>query len=194
MTTSAVVSMHGADWLALFVHYLFLSLVSIGGAITTAPEMHRYLVTEQHWLTDAQFTASVAIAQAAPGPNVLFVALLGWNIGMNAGGMAMAFLGVLITMAGILLPSTTLTYLAAGWAHRNRTLPAVRAFKQGMAPIVVGLILATGWILASGHDDPEGWPLWMTTTLTALIIWRTRRIHILWLLATGALAGWFGVI
>ena len=63
-----------AGLLGLFTHFLVLSLLAVGGAITTAPDMHRYLVTEQHWLSDAQFTSSIAIAQAAPGPNVLFVA------------------------------------------------------------------------------------------------------------------------
>ena len=65
------------DWLGLLVQFLVLSMLSIGGAITTAPDMHRYLVVEHGWLDDAQFTSSVAIAQAAPGPNILFVAVLG---------------------------------------------------------------------------------------------------------------------
>jgi len=75
-----------SDWLALLSHFMSLSLLAIGGAITTAPDMHRYLVDERHWLSDGQFTSSIALAQAAPGPNVLFVALMGWNVGMNAGG------------------------------------------------------------------------------------------------------------
>lgn len=81
-----IAAFSGADWLALLVHFLSLSLLAIGGAITTAPEMHSYLVNEKSWLTDSQFTSSIALAQAAPGPNVLFIALLGWNVGMNAGG------------------------------------------------------------------------------------------------------------
>jgi chromate transporter len=101
------------DWLSLFAHYLILSLLSVGGAIATAPDMHRFLVDEHNWLTDAQFNSSIAIAQSAPGPNVLFVALMGWNVGLNAGGIPFAFLGVLVTMAGILIPSTTITYMAA---------------------------------------------------------------------------------
>ena len=64
------------DLPALFVHFLLLSLLAVGGAITTAPDMHRYLVTEHGWISDAQFTTSVALAQAAPGPNLLFVAVL----------------------------------------------------------------------------------------------------------------------
>ena len=88
------------DLLGLFAHFLVLSLLAVGGAITTVPDMHRYIVVQQHWLTDAQFTASIALAQAAPGPNVLFVAVLGWNV---AGAW-----GALATMAGNLLPSTVL--------------------------------------------------------------------------------------
>ena len=74
---------------------------------------------------------------------MLFVALMGWNVGMYAGGMAMGLLGVLLSLSGILIPSTGLTYSAAQWGHRNRELRAIRAFKQGMVPIVVALLIAT---------------------------------------------------
>ena len=156
--------------------------------------MHRFLVEQQGWLSDSQFNASIAIAQAAPGPNVLFVALMGWHVGLNAGGMWTAVLGVTVSMLGIILPSSTLTYLASRWSHANRELRAVRAFKQGMAPIVIALLIGTGWILASAHGDPaRDWPLWLTTLVSALIVWRTR-LHLLWLLAAGALLGWFGIL
>ena len=182
------------DWISLFLHYVSLSLLAVGGAITTAPDMHRFLVDQQHWLTDAQFNASIAIAQAAPGPNVLFVALLGWNVGLNAGSMLTGLLGIFTAMLGILTPSTTLTYLAAQWGHRNRELRAVRAFKQGMAPIVVALLIATGWILAqSNGSELKNWPIWLVTALTAIIVWRSK-IHLLWLLGAGALLGWFSLV
>ena len=183
-----------SDWLTLFGHYLLLSLMSIGGAISTTAEMHRFLVEQHHWLTQAQFNDSIAIAQAAPGPNVLFVALMGWNVGINAGSIGAAFLGVFVTMLGILVPSTTLTYLAARWGHHNRELRAVRAFKQGMAPVVIALLISTSIILCKA-DSSSGsdWPLWLLTAVTGLLIWRTR-IHLLWLLAAGALLGWYGLV
>jgi len=182
------------DWLHLFTHFLSLSLLAVGGAITTAPDMHRFLVDQQGWLSDDQFNASIAIAQAAPGPNVLFVALMGWNVGLNAGGLWHALLGVLVSMLGIILPSSALTYFASRWGHQNRELRAVRAFKQGMAPIVIALLIATGWLLASAHGDPaRDWPLWLTTVVSALLVWRTR-LHLLWLLGAGALLGWYGLV
>lgn len=194
MTDTLHLTVHWSDWLQLFLHYLMLSLLAVGGAITTAPDMHRFMVDEQHWLTDAQFSASIALAQAAPGPNVLFVALLGWHFGINAGNIATGLLGVFVTMLGILLPSTTLTYLASRWGHRNRDLRAVRAFKQGMAPIVVGLLIATGWILAQANlQTTQAWVAALVTLVTVLVVWRTR-LHLLWLLGAGALLGWFGFL
>ena len=194
MSEALTLTLGLSDWLDLFRHYFSISLLAVGGAITTAPEMHRYLVVQQHWLTESQFNASIAIAQAAPGPNVLFVALMGWNVGLNAGGIAPALLGMLITMSGMLLPSTLLTYMAARWGHENRGLRAVRAFKLGLAPIVIALLIATGWILASAHNQAaRDWPLWLLTLSCTLLVWRTR-IHLLWLLGAGALLGWFGWI
>jgi chromate transporter len=187
-----------ADWWALLAQFLSLSLLAVGGAISTAPDMHRYLVTQQHWLTEAQFSSSIALAQAAPGPNVMFIALLGWQVGLNAASAsglpawACALLGVTLTMAGTLLPSTVLTFSVARWGHRNRERRVVRAFKQGMAPLVIGILIATGVILATAQGtSPDHWPLWLLAAVTALLVWRTR-IHLLWLLGAGAVLGGLG--
>ncbi|MEW6480984.1 MAG: chromate transporter [Pseudomonadota bacterium] len=190
------------DWASLFAHFASLSLLAVGGAITTAPDMHRYLVGEQGWLSNEQFSASIALSQAAPGPNVLFVALLGWNVGLNAaGGPAagltawwMALMGVLVSMSATLLPSSVLTYAATRWAHRNRELRSVRAFKAGMAPIVIALLVATGWLLSAAHDQPaRDWPLWLLTAASVLLVWKTR-LHLLWLIAAGGCLGAAGLV
>jgi len=192
MNTLHQITLQGMDWLSLWWHFNALSLMAVGGAITTAPDMHRFLVEQQHWLTNEQFNASIAIAQAAPGPNILFVALMGWNVGLNAGGYATALLGMACSMLGILLPSTALMWFSTRWGHRNRELRAVRAFKQGMAPIVIALMLATGWLLSSAqHGLDRDWPLWLMTAISALVVWRTK-IHILWLLGIGAFLGAMG--
>ena len=186
-----VLSWH--DWIDLFAHYLMLSLMSLGGAISTSSEMHRYLVEQQGWLTQAQFNEAIALAQAAPGPNVLFVALMGWHVGLNAGSTAAAFLGVAVTMVGIMLPSTIFTYQVAQWGHRNRELRAVRAFKQGMGPLVIGMLLSTAWLLAAAGGGSANLPLWLLAAGSCVVIWRTR-IHLLWMLAAGALLGALGVV
>ena len=189
-----VISMSTADWFSLLLHYMTLSLLTVGGAVTTAPDMHRFLVQEKGCLTDPQFQSSIAIAQAAPGPNVLFTGLMGWNVGLNAGGLPTALLGMLLCLGGIMLPSSVLAYATAQWSHRNRDRRGVRAFKQGMAPLIVGLLVSTGWILATAGDYRlERWPTFAIAIIATLIVWRTR-IHLLWLLAAGALIGAFGFV
>ncbi len=168
------------DWLALFGHFLLLSLLAIGGAITVVPDMHRVLVDQMGLLTDAQFSASIAIAQASPGPNVLFVAVMGYQ----AAGLT----GAAVTLLGIMLPSTTLALSAARWSHARRDWRAVQAFKAGMAPIVIGLLLATGWILTA---ETPGWRAGLLTLVAALLVWRTR-VHVLVLVGAGAVLGALG--
>ena len=174
--------MPSADWLALFGHFLMLSLLSIGGAITVVPDMHRVLVTRMGLLDEAQFTSSIAIAQASPGPNVLFVAVMGYQ--------AAGLLGAFVTLAGIMLPSTTLALAAARWGHARREWRAVRAFKAGMAPLVIGLMLATTWILTV---EAPGWRHALLTLAAALLVWGTR-VHLLVLVGAGALVGALGWI
>lgn len=197
MNAMHAITLQPIDWLNLFLYYLSLSLLAVGGAISLAPDMQRYLVERNGWLTDVQFSASIAIAQAAPGPNVLFIALLGWNVGLNAGGAgtggwALGLLGAALCMLGTMLPSATLTWLATRWAQRNSERRAVRAFKQGMAPIVIGLVMATAWVLGRAQGQiTTDWALWLLTVVVALLVWRTR-LHLLWLLGAGALLGALG--
>ncbi|OYU12152.1 MAG: chromate transporter [Comamonadaceae bacterium PBBC1] len=195
-----VLELSTSDWLSLFNHFASLSLLAVGGAITAAPDMHRYLVDETAWLSESQFTSSIALAQAAPGPNILFVALMGFNVGTNAGAglgggwisAGLAMFGVVVCMVGIMLPSSILCYTATRWAHQHRDKLGIRAFKSGMAPIVIALLLSTSWLLTLAHDQPAlDWPLYVLTALTALVVWRTQ-VHMLWLIGLGALLGGLG--
>lgn len=174
-----------ADCASLFVHFLLLSLLAIGGAIATAPDMHRFVVGERGWLTDAQFTSSIALAQAAPGPNLLFVAVIGWNV---AGAV-----GVLVTMLGILIPSTTLAIAASRWARERRQTIGVRAFVAGMAPLTIALLFATGWLLAEPfvRDPAHRVGALALVGLTAAVMVASR-LSPLWLIGAGAIAGAVG--
>jgi chromate transporter len=85
-------------------------------------------------------------------------------------------------------------FITAGWVQRNRNLKVVRAFKQGMSPIVIAMLIASGWTLATANTEAaHDWPLWVITTLTTLIVWRTK-VPMLWLLAAGAVLGASGLV
>jgi chromate transporter len=171
------------ELLTLFLHFTMLSLLAIGGAITTTADMHRFVVGERGWLSDDQFTASVALAQAAPGPNVLFVAVIGWNVA----GLA----GVFATLAGSLLPSTTLALLATRWGAQRRDSIGVRAFTNGLAPLTIGMLLATGWVLT---EPLRGYPATAILVAAAIGIILWTKWSPLWPIALGAVVGALGFV
>lgn len=173
------------DLFSLFLHFLTLSLLSIGGAITTVPEMHRFLVDRTGWLTEETFTSSIALAQAAPGPNILFVAVLGYNVAGLSGAAA--------AMAGIMLPSSVLTVTATRWARANRGNIRVQAFSAGMMPLTLGLIVATGWLLAAPFLRAEAhrWGTLALIATTVLLTLRTK-LGLVWMVLAGGVVGALG--
>jgi chromate transporter len=170
------------SWSILLAHFVVLSLISIGGGLTIAPDIQRLLVDEMALLDSAQFNASIAIAQASPGPNILFVAVLGYQAAGWAGATA--------SLVGMTFPSTMLCLVASRWGEARQGWLPIRAFKAGMAPITIGLLFSTAWILAS---NMPGWRTALLVTVSGLLVWRTR-LHLLWIIGAGALLGAAGLV
>ncbi len=155
-----------------------LSLLAVGGVNSTLPAIAHQVVELRHWLTPQQFAQLFAIAQAAPGPNMLIVALIGQRVGGVAGG--------LVASLAMVLPAGLLVILVSQIWHRNRERRWRLVAQAAILPITAGLILAAAWVLVRQADHD-----WLTITVTALsaaLAWRTN-IHPLWLLAGGAAAG-----
>ena len=170
-------------WWDLFCHFLDVSLMAIGGAITLVPDLHRRLVVDSHLLSDLDFTSAIALAQAAPGPNLLFVALMGWYSAGLGGSIA--------SMLGIMIPSTTLALAVSRWVSARRTWLSVQAFQAGMIPVTLGLLLATGAHLAPPlHEQPKALLL---SVVVVLIVWRTK-VPLIWLVAAGGILGGLGLV
>ena len=166
----------------LALHFVLWSLLSFGGTLGLLGDMQRYLVLLRHWVGQAQFNASLALAQASPGPNIfLFSALLGWHIAGWAGALAAAL--------GLIVPSTLIVCLYTRYHSRHPRQPWLRAFREGVEPISIGLLLSSGWLLASHTAASAADSLALLATVAACL---RSRIHPLWLLAAGAAAGALG--
>jgi chromate transporter len=99
--TAKGIAMTWQLWLQLHLHFCMLSLLAIGGALAIVPDMHRYLVNDLQLLSETAFSQSVTLAQIAPGPNILLVAVMGWNIGLQAAGRSET--GTLAVVTGLLM-------------------------------------------------------------------------------------------
>jgi chromate transporter len=177
MTTITV-----TDLLTLFGSLFVVSLITNGSALAAVPDVRRTMVNDMGLISDVQFNSSIAIAQTAPGPSLLFVAVVGYQ--------AAGLIGAGVTLLGMLLPSTTLAYAAARWGTARSESRLLRAFKAGMAPVVITFPLASGWLLAA---QTPGWAPVALTTTAAVLVWLTR-VHVLLLIAAGAALGALGVV
>jgi len=168
----------------LFAHFAVLSLMAIGGGVVmVAPDMQRFVVDAQHWITAEQFSAAYAIAQAAPGPNLLFVTLVGWQVAGWAGAAA--------ATVAILAPPTALTIAMVRVSTNRAPGRLARAVGKGLAPISVGLVFATGWILFRGGS--ADWRAAGLALLAAFVVLRTK-VNPVWMIAAGAAAGVVGLV
>lgn len=187
--------------LELLLAHLHLSLLSVGGAMTLAPELHRLLVTEHGWIGGEAFTRCVTLAQALPGPNVLYIALLGWQVGLAAApagsGLVAAWgsgaLGLACSLVGVLLPSSLLACAAAQLQQRWAGHRIVQAFRAGMAPVVVAALLGSAWVVGQGAGIASGGLLAPGLAVLTAVAMACTRVHLLWFLLAGALTGaWAG--
>lgn len=168
----------GGDLWALVTGFLAISLLSVGGGIAVLPEMHRLAVETHGWMDDLGFSKRFALAQAAPGPNIMVVGLIGWHV---AGGVGM--FAAMLAMCG---PTSLLAYGFFRMRARLQGARWLRVTERGMVPIAVGLIAASGVLLAKGANESP--PFLVLTAASAVFVYLSRRSP-LWVLAAGALAG-----
>jgi chromate transporter len=163
--------------------FTVLSLVAVGGVTSVLPEVHRVVVEVHHWMTDTQFTNLFAISQAAPGPNMLLVTLIGWQVA--------GFPGAVVATAAMCAPSCTLSYFVERVWQRFRGARWRRAVERGLGPITVGLVLATGWLLTRGAQG--GGVAYAITAATAVLVVSTR-VNPLWLFVAAGALGLAGLV
>lgn len=160
-----------------------MSLLAIGGANSTIPEMHRIAVEVRHWMTDAQFADMFAISQLSPGPNVLIVTLIGYHVAGVAGALVATF-----AMCG---PSAVFAYFVSNMLTRSSQSAWPGILQAALVPISIGLMCASGLVLTLASDRT-----WIAAVLTigAAVVAFMTRLNPLWVLVVGGLLGFAGIV
>ena len=157
--------------------YAQLSLLAVGGGNTVLPEMQRQVVSVHGWMTGQEFAALYALAQAAPGPNMLVSALVGWRVA----GLP----GALIATGSFCAPSSLLSYVVSGAWFRFRDARWRRVVQAGLTPVTVGLVMAGATLLTEATS--VDWRFAALTAAVTLVLTLTRLSPLLLLTCGGAL-------
>jgi chromate transporter len=169
--------------ITLAVQFAIMSMLALGGANAVVPEMHRQAVELRGWMTEREFADMFAISQAAPGPNVMIVTLIGYHVA----GLG----GAIVTTLAMCGPTAVLAhFLGRAW-DRFKDAPWRVAVQAGLVPISVGLIGASAIVLTRAAD--HNWVAAIITIATALTAYWTRW-NPLWLIGIGGLMGLAGLV
>jgi len=160
-----------------------LSLVAVGGANVVVPEMHRQAVDIGSWMSDTEFAHLYAIVRAAPGPNMLIATMIGWKVAGLPGAVVAT-----VAMCG---PSCLLTYGVTRVWQRYQHTRWRAAVEAGLAPVTVGLVLASAFVLTRAAD--ADWRAVAVTAVTAAVALGTR-LNALWVLAAAGVLGAAGLL
>jgi chromate transporter len=169
---------------ALFAHFLSLSVFATGGALALASDMHRYVVDEHAYITHTQFMNAIALAQAAPGPNILFVTVMGWTIAGLPGALA--------TTLGLSLPSLVFPLVVSRLSAMAQFGRIIKALQRGLGPVAIGLMASTCWLML--REAPGPWQGAGFTAVALALLLLFKRMPPLLLIAlaggAGALTPW----
>jgi chromate transporter len=169
--------------ITLALQFAIMSLLALGGANAVVPEIHRQTVELRGWMDERQFADMFAIAQAAPGPNVMLVTLVGYHVA--------GFAGAFITTLAMCGPTAVLAlYLGRTW-DRFKDAPWRMAVQAGLVPVSVGLLAASAIVITRAAD--RNWVAVIVTVATAAVAYWTR-LNPLWLIAIAGLAGLTGLV
>lgn len=175
--------MNAQTLIRIIILFSSLSLLSIGGGNTVLSEMHKKTVGDYHWLTDSQFADVFAISQAAPGPSILIVTLIGYK--------AYGLIGAVIATIAMMFPAAVLVYLVTCFWQKAEDSPVRKAIERGFAPLTVGLVLASAYIMSRAAD--HDWRAYLLTGVCTLIFVFTK-INPLIVVALAGLLGYFGLL
>src|SRR4051812_27429469 len=170
--------------LILVAHLALLSSISFGGFPTVLPDVRQLVVDTYGWMTNQEFANFFATSQALPGPNmILMMSFVGWKV--------WGFPGAAAAAGATFGPPCMIYYGAYRLWHRFRHTGWQPIVRQGLVPVVTGLVIASGIVIARAAD--ADWQA-AAVTIAAAVLMLATRINPLWLLFAGGALGGLGLL
>ncbi len=145
---------------------LFLSFVKIGftsfGGLSMIPLISDEMLSHG-WMNAQEIADIVAIAEMTPGP-------LGLNCATFAGIKTAGILGALSATAGVLMPTMTLSALAAIFFQKVKNSRRMQHILTGVRPSAVGMVFGVVVTMALSNYLPNMIPDWQGILIGAVML------------------------
>ena len=170
--------------IALTAHLALVSSISFGGFPTVLPDVRNFVVSTHGWMTNREFANLFDMAQSIPGPNmILMMSFVGWKVWGFPGAVASAF--------ATFGPPCTMYFIAYRLWDRFRAARWQHIVRLGLVPVVLGLVIAGGTVMARAADT--SWRA-VAVTVAAAAITLATRLNPMWMLLVASALGAFGLL
>jgi chromate transporter len=164
--------------------FLRIGSVTFGGGLVMVPLIESEVVNNHQWLTHQEFADAFALGQITPGPVLITATFVGYRVAGT--------LGALVATISIFLPAFLMTIAAASSLRRFRDNKQVQAFLRGIAPAVVGLLVAAA--LSVGRAGIHSW-VGLSIMIVAIFTLVRFRPNAFWvILGAGVVRFLFGAV
>lgn len=126
-------------YLDIFLTFLKIGAFSFGGGYGMIAVI-RDSCLSKGWLTEEELINFIAVAESTPGPIAV-------NMATFVGSSRAGVLGSLLATVGVVLPSFIIILIVAALIKNLLKLAGVQAALEGVRPVVIGLIIATGFTM-----------------------------------------------
>lgn len=165
----------------MVLYMLRLGTLGFGGPVALAGYMHRDLVDERHWISEADYKEGLALAQLMPGP-------LAAQLAMYLGYVHYRILGATLVGFAFVIPSF-LMVVALGWAYvRYGGLSWMQAVFYGVGAAVIGIIAMSAYKLTTKNirKDKLLWAVYLVAAAVTVI----TENEVAWLFLLGGVIVW----
>lgn len=163
------------------LYMLRLGTFGFGGPVALVGYMHRDLVEQRQWISDADYKEGLALAQLAPGP-------LAAQLGIYLGYVHYRIRGATIAGMAFVLPSF-LMVVALGWAYMHfGGLSWMQAVFYGVGAAVIGIIFMSAKKLTqkSVGKDKLLWAIYLLQAAVTVV----TQSEVAWLFIAAGLLVW----
>jgi chromate transporter len=169
--------------ISLFIKLSAFSALAFGGINALLPALYKLAVVQEQWLNTQTFADFFAIAQAAPGPNLMTVTLIGWHV--------YGIIGAIVASIAICWPSSIMIYFLQGYIGGLRNPIKKQTIQFAASALAVGLVLGSAWDISQQINQSTAA---FVLTLSSIMIIFFTRWHPLYLIAIGGVLGILGFI
>jgi chromate transporter len=122
-------------WREVFLYFLFLGFVNVGGPVAQITMMFNHMVEKRHWLTKDRFVKIMAFCHMLPGPEALQLAIY-------VGYLKRKLWGGILAGLTFILPGA-IAMIVLSWLYvKYGQLPQVNNALYVLKPAVLGIIAA----------------------------------------------------